>query len=329
MKPLIHITICLLMITQLQSLQASTQIDSASTPSYFTLGMSNDLLQNRSKSDKYFSAAFIASYYSETFDNDIARKILLGNDNGYNIFGLVARQNGFTPDNLSLVEVDSSDRPYCGTLLLQYQRYSTNNNDWVFTSALKIGVSGPASYTENVQKWIHERTNSETPMGWDNQIANSLIIDYFASAKKELLQVKDILSISATGYGEVGTFSTSLGAFSEIKIGWFNDEYKHYKGFYNKDQGQRKWQLYMDFAIGANMVLYDGTLQGGLIPFSESPYTYTWSDYEHFTGQFRYQLTISYKGFSARYRNVVETNRYFLEDAFSFGQITLTAPIGN
>lgn len=306
---------------------AQEETDSLKQWSYFSFGMANDVLQNRTKSDKYFSNGFVSSYHSQTLDNNFMRKVLVGNENGYSIMGLIARQNGFTPDNLTMVEVDSTDRPYCGTLSLQYQRYSTNNKDWIFISGLKLGVSGPASQTERVQKAIHESTGSTPPMGWDNQIANGLILDYYVSAKKQFIQSKEHIRFETEGYAEVGTFITLAGAFGNFKTGWFNDNFKNYEGLRANDGAQRKWQLYAEFGVGARLVLYDGTSQGSLIPFEESPYTLQWNDYQHFTTQFAYKLTYSYQGFKASYTNIVESNRYFLEDVFSFGNITVTIPI--
>lgn len=320
-----HIVLILFVLLTTAEAFANDQ-DSSKQLSYLEFGSSNDLFQNQQQSDKYFSAAFEAAYYNHFFENNIAKNILLGSDEGYNIYGLRVRQNGFTPEDLTILEVDSTDRPYAGTLSLQYWRLSERGDKWKYASALKVGVSGPASLTEHVQTGIHKATSSTLPQGWDNQIANSIIIDYFAYAERQFLNHNKHLRLSLAGYGEVGSFTTFGGVFGSAKIGWFYDD--RFKGLnYHKGGQRRKWQLYTQFAIGSRAVLYDGTLQGGLIPLEESPYTLSWADYQHVTAQMSYSVYFAYKNFRFRYSNIVEVNRHFLEEAFNFGSLSFIVPI--
>lgn len=327
MNKLLYISFFLLVTTSLFA--SELRKDSADYGGFLELGTANDLFQNKSNSDKYYSASFRASYMHSYFDNNVVRKALLGDDKGTNFFGLVLRQNGYTPEDLSDPNVIEDDRPYAGTLTLQYWRVSKQQLDWEYASAFKFGVLGPASMLEYVQKGIHKATGSTPPMGWDNQIANALVIDYYAKAERIFLQPRKHIQLGLGAHGEVGSLLNAVGLYSRFRVGQYNEDPKAFSGLnYRKGSEAKKWQFYVDFTFGARYVLYDGTLQGGLLAFNESPHTFSHSDYEHFTTHSSTRFTFSYQNFMLVYTVSTEMDRFAIEDLFHYGTINFIIPIG-
>lgn len=305
--------------------------DSLKQLSHLTLGTANDLFQNRQKSDKYFSASFSLRVAHDVFDNKIARKALFASPNGYSNFSLGLRQDGFTPEDLTLAEVDSSDIPYAGTLMLNYkQSCALPQRNWIYQTSIRLGVSGPMSLVEKMQKGIHKATGSTPPQGWENQISNSLILQYGILAEKQFLTHKKYLRLGVGGHAEVGSFYNYITGFAHLKVGWFHQEYMTLNRVqYKKNSNMSKWQAYFNLYLSNRFVLYNGTLQGGLIPFSESPYTVAWDEYEHSTTQTVYAIAVSYKNIQIQYWNAVEIGVYIPDDFFSFGAIGITIPLSN
>ena len=91
-------------------------------------------------------------------------------------FGISVGQNIYTPLDKENPNIILSDRPYAGYL------YGSVFNTTYFVNGderfqeIQLGVIGPYSYAEQTQKWVHEKTHSALPMGWDNQIPNHFAI---------------------------------------------------------------------------------------------------------------------------------------------------------
>ncbi len=101
--------------------------------------------------------------------------------------GFFVGQLMYTPEDISLEDPPSDDRPYAGWLYVGYQaqrNFTESDSDIGAFSygradrfALSLGVIGKASGAEHVQKRVHKWTDSQRPEGWDNQIAQKAAID--------------------------------------------------------------------------------------------------------------------------------------------------------
>lgn len=302
--------------------------DSTKQVSLLEFGTANDLFQLHEKSDKYFSASFRLGIINESLDNKASRFALLGTEGDVDVYGLTFIQDGFTPEDLTDPNIIYDDRPYAGLLYGQYWRSSTDvSKNLRYKTSIKLGVAGPLSGVEKVQVGLHDRTGSTPPRGWDNQIANALILEYTAGVSKRLVSTP-YFEYYIGANAEVGTFFNFIEVENSIKFGFFNDEMQGFYGLGQKKQMTRDWQCYVSLSLADMFVFYDGTLQGGLIAFGESPHTYSWSDYRHNTPVVSYCLNLSYHNLYLRYSNVTQVSRYFVEDFFSFGVFELLIPIG-
>ena len=88
-------------------------------------------------------------------------------------------QNIYTPENIRETALINTDRPYAGWLyagfsLFNEKRPSTLSTKWdsLNTLELDIGIVGPQSYAQDVQKMVHQYINVTRPNGWDHQLKN-------------------------------------------------------------------------------------------------------------------------------------------------------------
>ena len=85
--------------------------------------------------------------------------------------------NMFTPDDLSRSDPIENDQPYAGWLHLGFglERETIPRGDrlrFLDTFELQLGVIGPLSGAEHVQRFGHDLTNATDPKGWGNQLDN-------------------------------------------------------------------------------------------------------------------------------------------------------------
>ena len=85
-------------------------------------------------------------------------------------------QEMHTPDDINVANPPLDDQPYAGVLYLDSTVYAKRER-WVHAWQLRVGVVGPASQAENVQKWFHEVIGSDEPMGWDTQLPDELVLN--------------------------------------------------------------------------------------------------------------------------------------------------------
>ncbi|MBY6185407.1 lipid A deacylase LpxR family protein [Marinobacter hydrocarbonoclasticus] len=78
----------------------------------------------------------------------------------------------WTPSDLNPDEQESLERPYAGVLLTTFGLglESPGHNDQY---AVSVGVIGPASGAEAVQRQVHKWLGNTAPDGWENQIENT------------------------------------------------------------------------------------------------------------------------------------------------------------
>ena len=116
-----------------------------------------------------------------------------------------------TPDNITLKNPDPEDMPYAGLLF-----YTTSHlkiyKDSADQIALTLGVIGPLSGAEYVQKRVHEITGSTRPEGWDYQLKNEAVFQLSRSR---------IWRVWATGKGR-GKFDFLLSG--EFRLGTISSE---------------------------------------------------------------------------------------------------------
>ncbi|MHC4258327.1 MAG: lipid A deacylase LpxR family protein [Planctomycetota bacterium] len=100
--------------------------------------------------------------------------------------GFFIGQNIYTPDHVDEPEKRSDDdMVYAGWLYtgMFAQRATDRRLDHL---ELNVGVIGPSSKAERVQKSIHNFLDSDEPIGWDDQLSDELAVDLTFMRKQRL-----------------------------------------------------------------------------------------------------------------------------------------------
>ena len=193
----------------------------------------------------------------------------------------------YIPDQLN------GDRPFAAYILLGAKKISFNKAARIkLYSELQVGVLGPAALGEEVQNGIHKLlpTSGEVN-GWENQISNSLMINYSASLEK-IIPIIKWFEASGIFSTQLGLPFTNVGVGLQTRVGIFNLLPTGFE-FLSK----REWEMFFTLSAKGKVVGYNATLQGGL--FSES--VYTLSKINRFVGYASLGFTVIYKGIKLEY----------------------------
>lgn len=79
-----------------------------------------------------------------------------------------------TPEDITKKIPDPADAPYAGLLYLR-STYVVVKNDFSDHVATLVGVVGPSSRAEQVQKFVHKVVGSDHPKGWDYQLKDKFV----------------------------------------------------------------------------------------------------------------------------------------------------------
>ncbi len=132
-------------------------------------------------------------------------------------------QNIYTPDGIESHIPSPDDRPYAGISYLALGFQSRNKrvmNSWEYT----LGIIGPHSYAEDVQKAVHHLTHSDFPNGWEHQLRDEVILNVFYDRKWRFAGENgsrnpsyDLIPHAGCS---VGNALTAVNAGIQLRYGW-------------------------------------------------------------------------------------------------------------
>jgi hypothetical protein len=132
-------------------------------------------------------------------------------------------QEMHTPDDITIPDPPKDDQPYAGVLYVDSVIYARRER-WTHAWQLRLGVVGPASQAENVQRWFHELTDSDEPMGWDTQLPNEPVLNVGYTGTYLLAQGDLGKSASwrviPVAYAGLGNYFTGVGLGLYGEVGW-------------------------------------------------------------------------------------------------------------
>jgi len=133
-------------------------------------------------------------------------------------------QNIYTPEDTEHSNLIVYDRPYGGITYLSASfnsRTAWQKNSWEFL----LGIVGPLSFAEEVQRWSHDLLGSKRTNGWDHQLGNELGIE-LVYERQWLLFHTDSEQVGV-GYdliphlgARLGNIRTYINSGLEIRFGW-------------------------------------------------------------------------------------------------------------
>lgn len=147
-----------------------------------TIGLENDLFG--SGGDSHYTHGTEITYVTDTYQpqwlKGFASALQLYDEGDDLRVGWTLGQQMYTPSNLEETALVLDDRPYAGWMYLSFGLLTETTDQRIRELnklELIVGVVGPHSQAEEVQKWVHEITDSDEPKGWDNQLHNETTVD--------------------------------------------------------------------------------------------------------------------------------------------------------
>ncbi len=222
--------------------------------SYIRLSYDNDFFQGH---DFYYTQGFSFDGIFPVFRKNPVNKVLFHDRNAdYEKYGLRIESDVYTPTDISADSILTRNHPYSAVAYLEFFRmsYAPKANRKV-SSALDIGIIGPAALGKEMQTGIHEALNMDPPQGWQYQIQNEPFLNYTLRLEQQVLESRSRFSAGAIAEVRAGNYLTEASLGIELSVGRKNNLFT---GTENKIQWYFYSQSYMH-AVG-----YDATLEGGL-----------------------------------------------------------------
>lgn len=128
-----------------------------------------------------------------------------------------------SPDDIKDPNPPLDDQPYSGILYVDSTLYA-RRGDWTHGWQLKLGVVGPASQADNVQRDFHKLIGDDKPRGWDTQLPDEPVVNltytvaHLAAAGRagESAEWRAV-PVATVGVGNYFT-GAGLGVYGEV--GW-------------------------------------------------------------------------------------------------------------
>jgi hypothetical protein len=132
-------------------------------------------------------------------------------------------QNMYTPADITDARLIRDDRPYAGWLYVGFGVVANQGSKRYDKIELDIGLVGPQSYADDVQKTWHSLFGFRTPNGWKHQLKNEpgIVLVYEQARrfdKQDLILGLDYDTILHFG-GSLGNVFTYANAGFTVRIG--------------------------------------------------------------------------------------------------------------
>ncbi len=257
--------------------------------------LNNDMLFS---TDSYYTAGIAFTYTNKKLKKTLAQLILKPRNEGVlNFAGFGIEQRMFTPTSIIQPDLIPNDQPYAAYLLLT--NFSVNVNPqkkMKVSNEVGIGLMGPQAFGEEMQTIVHEVVNVATPIGWENQLQNTLLIDYQLRIERGFGPDWFANHVVPFLDGRVGTLTNRVQIGTMIKFGNKDRFLKN-----DVDLNQVKKKLIWEWVFSANLqgVFYDATLQGSM--FRNDPNALSASEIIPHQYRFRTGISLYYQNFSLRY----------------------------
>lgn len=231
------------------------------------------------KTDKYFTHGTRIFTYNDFLKSTPLRWLNLKTSGPKTDYyqGIYLLSNLYTPRDLEDTGIIINDRPYASYMLIGLSGISNNPSDkYRLTSEVAGGVMGNTALGKQIQSLGHLIPPNNPPKGWDKQLSNSFVANYYTRIDYLLAEVPSRLEGFVSAEGNIGTLQIngSIGGF--VRLGLF-DPYLRSIGPTTKRNVNYKritgYQVYVRVGQELKLVGFDGTMEGGLIKQKQNQYT--------------------------------------------------------
>lgn len=199
------------------------QAGAADPKGTLNLSLDNDLWG--SGNDRHYTHGTQLSYATNTYQPrwllDAASLMPFYESNDDTRLVWTLGQKIYTPSDLTRSDLIVDDRPYAGWLyaslgLVTDHRAAHRHVDQL---ELIVGLVGPDSGAESVQRRVHKWTNSEIPQGWGNQLDDELTLGLSYRRQWMLPIFTDYIDVvPAVGF-QIGTAMRYVDTGITLRVG--------------------------------------------------------------------------------------------------------------
>lgn len=190
-------------------------------------------------------------------------------------FGFSLTQLMFTPEDFSSLTQPEGQRRYAGWSALGFSLH-TKDDQTLNSVEFLLGITGPKSFAQESQDFIHDIRDIDKFLGWDNQLPTEVTADLSFVQKRRLNFGENDSILSMDGIGEwggrLGSFRTTAHIGGMVRVGLylpadFSDPrlsetaYAH-KYFTNERVMLNPWSVFLLGGFKASYIAHDATLDG-------------------------------------------------------------------
>lgn len=266
-----------------------------------------------SASDQYYTQGINLEFQSPQLQKNPLDHLLLYYRSQYTIHGISLEHNVFTPSSIRHTEILFGDYPYSAYLILKsFVRSYNFSKESALSSAISIGVIGPAAFGGEMQTGIHHALSNLPPLGWKHQIKNDLIINYQLVFEKNVIHAPNHFLLAGIGEAHLGTLYDKLNTGIEFHIGKFNEQ--------NVVKNKFEFTLYGQSELSYHF--YDATKQGGVFN-SNNDYTLVDDEIKKITLENKIGLLVRLNKIQLEYFQSYNTKEIALGVKHNYGGISI------
>ncbi|MDZ7717057.1 MAG: lipid A deacylase LpxR family protein [Balneolaceae bacterium] len=213
--------------------------------------------------------------YSRLLDQRFSMLGLIPEENRKTIFNIKLAHQVYTPKFIQNPMPDLMDRPYAGYLYAQGRLNSFWKQKNNLNVALTLGVIGPASGAEQMQRKWHEFFGLPIPKGWEYQIRNEPVVNLNAKYRRSWFLSSEVDAIAGTGF-RAGTAFNDLSAGVTFRFGNIHPldqsaiSNSHLGGSSDSNSQYHDNEWFLFFGWENKLVIHNTLIDGGLISPSQS-----------------------------------------------------------
>lgn len=282
-----------------------------SNESFFKINFDNDIIDY---TDRFYTNGVRFDLVTPILHYSPLSKLLVPYwRSGINYYGICLVQNIYTPSTTKVDTILTGDRPYSAYLYLGSYKITLDHVRHIKQSSeIDLGVIGPSSMGESVQKSFHSGVppNSE-PLGWEYQIQNDFLINYAYAIEKGVINQK-YLELIVNGAASLGSLYSNISGGIQVRVGRFNPYFINLglsKRSRNMALDLKRTQYFFFVTANTKLIGYDASLQGGLFN-SNSPYHIPSDELRRVTFQGTAGLSFVQNGFRFDIEQFILTPEY-------------------
>jgi len=233
----------------------------------------------------------------------------------------------YTPNNIERHSLIEDDRPYAGLVYGGLSLYEdVPMGPWTQATDLHldIGVVGPSSLADSIQREVHRVTDSDRPRGWKNQLGDEALVN--VTVRRQWWNDIPLAGKQFSHGPSVGAALGNLYTYTSAGYSarWGDDAegiptLTPNPGSRHLMSGHRGWQWYLFANVEGYYMAQNLTLDGNTFRDSHSV------DREEWVAEASAGLAMAWEDWQVTYAAVQRTREFDGQDEQDkFGSITLT-----